>query len=295
MIVDVFAFAVAPHHVLSVEGDEHPTLSDVPLGEGFPESDAVGHDGPACDLAQPCRRQRVEAGLAEPVMDVVSTEPLRNEPHGVACGQGGLRDVRELVCDLRRRIASTDDDHPSPRVRSRVAVACDVRELSGERVLAGKRRAGGVRERSARGHDARRLQNHPVLREDEERLAVSLDRFHAGAALDLDVKVSGVALEIVRHLIAAGVVIGGGREGQAGHRAVRRRREGTKAVVVVRPRSGRTIARFQDHASHAQLTEGSGRREPRLTGPHHDHGGTGGVPPVRDHFHRRLTRIDTYR
>src|SRR5437867_1719778 len=95
--VDLLASGIAPDHLPSVERDEHRTSIDATLSEGLLESDAVGDYTAAGDLAQPHRRQGVEPGLAKPIVDVVATHALGDEPHGVAGGDRDRRDRREFV------------------------------------------------------------------------------------------------------------------------------------------------------------------------------------------------------
>src|SRR6187200_2516432 len=108
--VDRFALAVAPHHLATVERGEHRTPIDATLSQGLLEPDAVGHHAATRDLAQPDGRQCVEPGLAEPVVHVLAAQPLRDESHGMAAGDGDLREWRELVRDLRGGVTRTDDD-----------------------------------------------------------------------------------------------------------------------------------------------------------------------------------------
>src|SRR5215218_5893933 len=93
--VHALALAVAPHDLIGVERAEHRAVTDETLSEGFPKPDAVGDNAAAGDLVKPVCGQRVKAGLAQPVVDVLATKPLGNEPHRMTYGQRDGRDRRE--------------------------------------------------------------------------------------------------------------------------------------------------------------------------------------------------------
>ena len=159
--VDRLGGPVAPDHPVFVERGEHRTLIHASLSEGLPEADAVGDHRTVGDRAQPGRRQGVEAGLAEPVVDVVATDALGDEPDGMACGDRGGRDRREFVRDLRGGVTRTHDDDALAIVRRRIPVVGDVDDVAGEGFLS-REGLAGTGSRTIRSRQRCLMQGVPV-------------------------------------------------------------------------------------------------------------------------------------
>jgi hypothetical protein len=85
--------------------------------------------------------------------------------------------------------------------------------------------------------------------------------------LDLERDRVGVAIQVVGHFVASGVVVWVSRESHPRHRAKARRREPPQAVVVVRPGARRAIAGLEHERRYVQMVQRGCRSEPRLAPP----------------------------
>src|SRR6266566_5531443 len=120
-------------------------------------------------------------------MHVLASNPLRNEPDGVACGERDVRDGRKLVGDLGGGVARTNDNDPFASVGGWVVVVGDMREFGGEALLTGEGGAVGARKRSSGRDDPSGSQLLAVSRYNHELTVFPADAHHAGVGLDLDV------------------------------------------------------------------------------------------------------------
>ena len=78
--IDPLALMLVPDDLIAVKAGEHRADVQQAVGQGLPEAHAVGDHAPVGDLAQPRGGQRVETGLAQPVVHVLAADPLRDEP-----------------------------------------------------------------------------------------------------------------------------------------------------------------------------------------------------------------------
>jgi hypothetical protein len=254
--VDLLRCSVRPDDLVTVERGEHGAAVQLPGRHGVLVLAGV-QDGAAAEVVpQPFRREQVEAGGLQPVVQIVAVTALRHEGDRVAGGQGDRGHLGQLVADLDRGVARADHDDPLAGVAVGAPVAGHVLQPPGEPVLAGQGRQVGVTERAGGGHDTGRVPGLPGGRMHQEaRLVVRLDRGHRRADADVGAETVRVPAQVGDDLVAVRVAAWVAGEVQAGQAAVTGRGEQRQAVVVVRPRSGRFWSRLQHHREDATIHE----------------------------------------
>src|SRR3954451_6950090 len=153
--------------------------------------------------------------------------------------------ARELLRDLKARVAATDDKHPSGCDGVGVAVGRAV-ELPHSRVEALRERGYERDLERAGGHDDLFGLVHAVVELDQVGAVRLAQRLRAAAQLDGQLEATDIVAQVRNNVVPAGVAVRVAGKGETGQAVVARRGKQLERGPSLAPRSRRLLRRLED-------------------------------------------------